>query len=101
MFRLAAPLAVLLVIWSFVRWRSKRTGKTHSISWLPKGGADAIAQLAIFVGADILYETVRGVAGRVEGWRAGAGLERRDALGAPLLDISAREALRLRRRRRA
>ena len=62
MFRLAAPLAVLLVIWSFVRWRSKRTGKTHTISWLPKGGADAIAQLAIFVGADILYETVRGVA---------------------------------------
>ena len=44
------------------RWRSKRTGRTRTISWLPKGGADAIAQLAIFVGADILYETVRGVA---------------------------------------
>ena len=42
----------------------------------------------------------RGSAGRLRGWRDGAGLERRDAGGAPLLDISAREALALRRRRR-
>jgi membrane-associated phospholipid phosphatase len=61
-FRLAAPLAVLLVIWMVVRWRSKRTGRSHTISWLPKGGADALAQLSIFVIADVLYETVRGVA---------------------------------------
>jgi membrane-associated phospholipid phosphatase len=61
-FRLAAPLAVLLLIWAIARWRSKRTGRTHTISWLPKGGSDALAQLSIFVCADILYETVRGVA---------------------------------------
>jgi hypothetical protein len=61
-FRLAVPLVVLLVIWAVARWRSKRTGRTHTISWLPKGGADAVAQLSIFVVADILYETVRGVA---------------------------------------
>jgi membrane-associated phospholipid phosphatase len=60
-FRLAVPLAVLLVIWLIARWRSKRTGRTRTISWLPKGGGDALAQLAIFVGADLLYETVRGV----------------------------------------
>ena len=62
MSRLAVPLAVLLLIWLVVRWRSRRTGRTHTISWLPKGADDALAQLAIFVGADILYETVRGVA---------------------------------------
>jgi membrane-associated phospholipid phosphatase len=61
-FRLAAPLAVLLVVWAVVRWRSRRTGRTRTVSWLPKGGADALAQLSIFVFADILYETVRGVA---------------------------------------
>jgi membrane-associated phospholipid phosphatase len=60
-FRLAVPLAVLLVIWMIARWRSNRTGRTHTISWLPKGGSDALAQLSIFVLADILYETVRGV----------------------------------------
>ena len=36
--------------------------------------------------------------GRLRGWRDGAGLERRDAGDVPLLDLSAREALALRRR---
>jgi hypothetical protein len=31
------------------------------LAWLPKGGADALAQLGIFVMADLLYETVRGI----------------------------------------
>jgi membrane-associated phospholipid phosphatase len=61
-FRLAVPLAVLSVIYLIARLRSRRTGRTHTISWLPKGGSDAIAQLGIFVFADLLYETVRGVA---------------------------------------
>jgi membrane-associated phospholipid phosphatase len=61
-FRLAVPLAVLSVIYGIARLRSRRTGRKHTISWLPKGGADAIAQLGIFVLADLLYETVRGVA---------------------------------------
>jgi hypothetical protein len=55
---------------------------------------------ALCAGQVLADRTARGVAGRIEGWRAGGGLERRDAAGAPLLDISAREALRLRRRRR-
>ena len=62
MFRLAVPLALLSVIYLLVRLRSRRTGRKHTISWLPKGGSDALAQLAIFVAADLLYETVRGVA---------------------------------------
>jgi membrane-associated phospholipid phosphatase len=61
-FRLAVPLAVLSVIYLIARLRSRRTGRKHTISWLPKGGSDAIAQLGIFVLADLLYETVRGVA---------------------------------------
>jgi membrane-associated phospholipid phosphatase len=61
-FRLAVPLAVLSVIYLVARVRSKRTGRKHTIRWLPKGGADAILQLAIFVFADLCYETVRGIA---------------------------------------
>ncbi len=57
-------------------------------------------EAALCAGQVLGDRTARGVAGRIEGWRAGAGLERREAAGAPLLDISAREALRLRRRRR-
>jgi GT2 family glycosyltransferase len=57
-------------------------------------------EAALCAGQLLLDRTARGVAGRVEGWRAGAGLERREAGEAPLLDISVREALRLRRRRR-
>jgi membrane-associated phospholipid phosphatase len=60
-FRLAVPLAVLSVIYLIARLRSKRTGRKRTISWLPKGGSDALAQLGIFVLADLLYETVRGV----------------------------------------
>jgi membrane-associated phospholipid phosphatase len=61
-FRLAVPLAVLSAIYGIARLRSRRTGRKHTISWLPKGGADAILQLAIFVFADLCYETVRGIA---------------------------------------
>ena len=62
MFRLAVPLAVLSVIYLIARLRSRRTGRRRTISWLPKGGGDALTQLGIFVLADLLYETVRGVA---------------------------------------
>ena len=56
---------------------------------------------ALCAGQLLLDRTGHGVAGRVEGWRAGAGLERRKIGAAPLLDaLTAREALRLRRRRR-
>jgi membrane-associated phospholipid phosphatase len=61
-FRLAVPLAILSVIYLLARLGSRRTGRTLTVSWLPKGGADAIMQLGIFVFADLLYETVRGVA---------------------------------------
>ena len=62
MVRLIVPLLFLLVIWSVVRIHQKRTGKTGQPSWLPKTPADAMLQLSLFVFADLLYESVRGVA---------------------------------------
>jgi GT2 family glycosyltransferase len=58
-------------------------------------------EAALCAGQLLGDRTARGIAGRLRGWRDAAGLERRDPDGAPLLDISMREALRLRRRRRA
>jgi N-acetylglucosaminyl-diphospho-decaprenol L-rhamnosyltransferase len=55
---------------------------------------------AICAGQLLRDRTAKGIGGRLRGWRAGAGLERRDADGVPLLDLSVREALQLRRRRR-
>jgi N-acetylglucosaminyl-diphospho-decaprenol L-rhamnosyltransferase len=55
---------------------------------------------AIGAGQLLRDHTAAGLRGRLRGWRAASGLERRDADGAPLLDLSTREALALRRRRR-
>lgn len=65
-------------------------------------GLRALAcESAICMGQMAIDHTWKGLEGRVQGWRAGAGLERRNVGRAPLLDISIREALRLRVRRRA
>jgi N-acetylglucosaminyl-diphospho-decaprenol L-rhamnosyltransferase len=55
---------------------------------------------ALCAGQLLKDRTAAGLRGRLRGWRDAAGLEQRDAAGAPLLDLSAREALALRRRRR-
>lgn len=44
--------------------------------------------------------SAQGLIGRIRGYRSAAGLQRRDVSDAPLLDLSVREALALRRRRR-
>jgi hypothetical protein len=62
MFRLVVPLAILLLLAGALHWHTKRTGRAPRLRWLPKGGSDALLQLSLFVMADILYETVRGVA---------------------------------------
>ena len=61
MFRLIVPLAILLLLAGILRWQAKRTGRAPRLRWLPKGGSDALLQLSLFVMADILYETVRGI----------------------------------------
>jgi N-acetylglucosaminyl-diphospho-decaprenol L-rhamnosyltransferase len=57
-------------------------------------------EAALSAGQLLLSRTGKGVAGRLRGWRDGGGLGRRSVGPAPLLDISAREALALRRSRR-
>ena len=55
---------------------------------------------ALCAGQIVRDRTASGLRGRLRGWRDGAGLPLREVDGAPLLEISAREALALRRRRR-
>jgi GT2 family glycosyltransferase len=55
---------------------------------------------AICAGQLLRDHSPRGAMGRWRGWRAGAGLQPRRTDGVPLLDITAREALAMRRRRR-
>jgi N-acetylglucosaminyl-diphospho-decaprenol L-rhamnosyltransferase len=55
---------------------------------------------AIGAGQLLRDRTAMGLRGRLRGFRAGAGLPRREVGAAPLLDIPARDALALRRRRR-
>ena len=55
---------------------------------------------AICAGQLLMDRTAQGFKGRLNGWRDAAGLERREVDDSALLDLSAREALALRRRRR-
>lgn len=55
---------------------------------------------ALCAGQLLLDRSAAGLRGRLRGWRAGGGLEAREVGEAPLLELSAREALALRRRRR-
>ena len=55
---------------------------------------------ALCAGQLLKDRTAAGLKGRLRGWRDGADLEPRDVDGAALLDLSAREALALRRLRR-
>ena len=58
------------------------------------------AEGAICAGQVLLDRSAAGLRGRLRGWRQGGGLDHREVDGAPLLDLSAPEALALRRRRR-
>jgi GT2 family glycosyltransferase len=57
-------------------------------------------EAAIGLGQALRDRTVAGITGRLRGFHAGAGLPHRQIGSAPLLEIGAREALALRRRRR-
>ena len=67
----------------------------------PRLALRAIAcEAAISAGQLAKDRTAQGLTGRLRGYRAAAGLPRETA-GGPLLDLTAREALALRRKRRA
>ena len=73
----------------------RRYGVLHD----PRLALRALAcEAAICAGQLLRDHTAQGLTGRLSGYRAGAGLPRETA-GTPLLDLSAREAIALRRRR--
>jgi GT2 family glycosyltransferase len=55
---------------------------------------------ALCAGQLLMDHTAKGIGGRLRGWREGGGLPAHDLDGVEPLDISARQALALRRRRR-
>lgn len=75
--------------------------RRYGVTASPRLALRALAcEGALGAGQLLRDRTAKGIAGRLRGWRDGAGLERRELDGAPLLEISAREALALRRKRR-
>jgi membrane-associated phospholipid phosphatase len=55
-------LLLLLLIAVAVNLRAARQNRRVAARWLPKGWPDALRQLGLFAFADLLYETVRGIA---------------------------------------
>jgi membrane-associated phospholipid phosphatase len=60
--RLLMFLLLLLLIAVAVNLRAARQNRRVAARWLPKGWPDALRQLGLFALADLLYETVRGIA---------------------------------------
>jgi GT2 family glycosyltransferase len=76
--------------------------RRYGVMSQPRDAARALAaEAAICVGQLLTDRTAKGIGGRLRGWRDGAGLERRRIEQSALLDLTLREALTLRRRRRA
>lgn len=87
--------------YSHTGWSRGYMLRRYGVLSRPPTAVRALAcEAAICAGQLVKDRTAAGIAGRLRGWRDGGGLERHDAEDAPLLDISMREALRLRRRRR-
>lgn len=75
--------------------------RRYGVMGRPGDAARALAcEAALCAGQLLRDRTAKGLTGRLRGWRDAAGLERREPPRAALLDITAREALALRRRRR-
>jgi N-acetylglucosaminyl-diphospho-decaprenol L-rhamnosyltransferase len=75
--------------------------RRYGVMSRPRDAARVLAsEGAICAGQILLDRSAAGARGRLRGWREGGGLERLDLDGAPLLDLTARQALALRRRRR-
>jgi N-acetylglucosaminyl-diphospho-decaprenol L-rhamnosyltransferase len=75
--------------------------RRYGVMSQPRQALRALAcEGALCAGQLLLDHSAKGIGGRLRGWRDGGGLERRELDGAALLDLTAREALALRRRRR-
>ena len=75
--------------------------RRYGVMSKPRDAARVLAtEGAICAGQVLVDRTAKGLRGRLRGWRDGGGLERRVPREDALLEISLREALALRRRRR-
>jgi len=75
--------------------------RRYGVMSRPRDAARVLAtEGAICAGQLLMDRTSAGLRGRLRGWQEGGGLDGRELEGAPLLDLSAREALALRQRRR-
>jgi len=75
--------------------------RRYGVMRKPRTALRALACEGVLCAGQLLRDrTASGLGGRLRGWRDGAGLPERGLDGAPLLDLSPREALALRRRRR-
>jgi GT2 family glycosyltransferase len=87
--------------YSHTGWSRGYMLRRYGVAAHPGTALRALAgEAAICAGQIVKDRTAKGLAGRLRGWRDAAGLERRDRGGPPLLDISLRRSLALRRRRR-
>ena len=75
--------------------------RRYGVMSRPRDAARVLAtEGAISAGQLLMDRTAKGLRGRLRGWREGGGRESRELDRGALLDLSAREALALRRRRR-
>ena len=87
--------------YAWTGWSRGYMLRRYGIMGDPRLAIRALASEGALCAGQLLRDrTAAGLKGRIRGWRDAAGLETREAVGAPLLDLGAREALALRRRRR-
>ena len=87
--------------YSWTGWSRGYMLRRYGVLRNPRLALRALACEGVLCAGQLLKDrTPAGLGGRLRGWRDAAGLDRRDLDGAPLLEISAREALALRRSRR-
>ena len=87
--------------YAFTGWSRGYMLRRYGVMSQPGTGLRALACEAAICAAQLLGDhTAKGIGGRLRGWRDGGGLERRETGAAPLLEISTRQALALRHRRR-
>jgi len=87
--------------YSHTGWSRGYMLRRYGVMSRPADAVRALAcETAICAGQLVKDRTAKGIGGRLRGWRDGAGLERRPIAESALLEISAREALARRRRRR-
>ncbi len=87
--------------YAWTGWSRGYMLRRYGVMRHPRLALRALAgESALCAGQLLKDHTAAGLKGRLRGWRDAADLEPRDADGAPLLDLSAREALALRRQRR-